>query len=320
MLMTYLNHFAALFTALVFLISAPHAQAQSAPCSDHPACEAALPTGEMCRIYLDAPDGTATLTTRQINGQVNGVDRAVPSGCYDPERVYGIAGWRFNTRGGNKLRELGFEQGRGVLRFALADGDGGDFADGFVWLVALPAESELRSVSASCKGPCPLQVEREDPNEEQVLAGFNFNRQGGGGHIRDISIESPLFPSWNYYANFSDDDFDYDVTLQYAVVPPGFLGPRVNVLQKYNPDVVWGRVIEGEVFVHPRVRAYTGEVTRLLHGFSFEFKNGGHFIEDIGVEPFPTEFHGWFQDHQGDENRRLPDDPFEWGFYYSPLR
>ena len=98
------------------------AVAQEAPC-EHAACRASPAFGAACRVYLDAADGDVTLHRSVLGGRVGGVSRAVPEGCYRADRVYGLQGWRFNTRGGHKIRQVKSLQRDGSLSFALADHD-----------------------------------------------------------------------------------------------------------------------------------------------------------------------------------------------------
>jgi hypothetical protein len=107
------------FTLTCILALSAHAQQNA--CSDHPACEAAPGLDRLCRVYLNAPDGgLISLPAGVIAGQINDVPRATPTGCNDPRATYALAGWRYNMRGGAKLQQMTFLQGRGGMQFALA--------------------------------------------------------------------------------------------------------------------------------------------------------------------------------------------------------
>ncbi len=303
------------FLTFVFFAGTTAAHAQEAPC-DHPACRATLPFEAACRIYLNAGDGEATLHRSVLGGMVGGVSRAVPEGCYQPGRVYGLQGWRFNTRGGHKIRHVKFKQNDDSMEFALEDGNGGDFADGFVWLVPLPDGTVLRSATASCAGPCRIALDPKQPFETVVLLGFDIERDDNDGHVRRFSVGpvsgSPTAPELR--VNFRDDDFDYRAEVQYAYLPPDAIADRGRVLNDYSRDDggFGTATVRNPSLPDPNLFAVTGPGNLVLQAFMFEFGNGGHFLEDIGLERRSTEFEAWFQDNQSRGERRHPDDPFTW--------
>lgn len=304
-------------------VAASAVAAQEAPC-DHAACRAAPAFGAACRVYLDAADGDATLHRSVLGGSVGGVSRAVPEGCYRADAVYGLQGWRFNTRGGHKIRHVKFLQQDGSLSFALADHNGDDFADGFVWLVPLPEGTVLRTARRDCTGTCRLELDPKAPEEVVVLAGFDVRRNENDGHVRRFAVgpvigtaTAPLLR-----VDFRDDDFDYGVAVQYAYLPPEAVAGVGRVGQTYtSPGGGFGSAtISNPAFPDPNLRAETGEGDLVLQFFAFGFGNGGHFLEDIGIERRMGEYEAWFQDNQARGERRNPDDPFDWRVGFVRLR
>ena len=298
---------------LFFILFSSTAMAQEAPC-DHPACRATLPFGAACRIYLN--DGDATLHRSVLGGMVGGVSRAVPEGCYQPGRVYGLQGWRFNTRGGHKIRQVKFLQNPESMEFAFVDKSGNDFADGFVWLVPLPEGTQLRSQTADCTGGCRIDLDAKDPFDTVVLLGFYIERDDNDGHVRRFSVGpvagSPTAPQIR--VNFQDDDFSYSAEIQYAYLPPDAIVGRGRVVTDYaGTEGGFGTAtVRTASLPDPDLFAVTGQGDIVLQAFMFEFRNGGHFLEDIGLERRSTEYEAWFQDNQARGERRHPDDPFTW--------
>lgn len=297
-------------------------------CGDHPACKANLYAATSCRLYLDARNGSRQLNINRLQEEVNGVPRSYTRPCYKDDRVYALQGWRFNTRGGHKIKTIGFMKwpDRNGVEYSLHDNDAGDFADAFVWLSILPVGTEKRYVSRDdCRGECILELERDSADQKIVLSGFKFRRKDGDGHVKRLAVipqasEGSLRP--RYLVAFQDNDFDYDVTLQYALVPSDYIGRMEQSAKTYRPNDQSRYTVDNQsanyaMSVHsdlvgPRRR---GKV--VLRGFEFKFSNGGHFIEDIGVQPHANSHSVWFQDHQSDDDRRTPDDPFEWRVFYS---
>lgn len=311
---------------LVFLAGLAVAQpvvAQEAPC-EHAVCRASPAFGAACRVYLDAPDGDATLHRSVLGGRVGGVSRAVPEGCYRADRVYGLQGWRFNTRGGHKIRHVKVLQQDGSLSFALADHNGEDLADGFVWLVPLPEGVELRSAQADCRGACRIGLAPKAAGEVMVLAGFDLRRDGNDGHVRRFAVGpvTSTATAPELRVDFRDDDFAYAVEVQYAYLPAGAVAGTGDVAQSYarNEGGFGTATVRNPSFPDPALRAETGEGDLVLRFFAFAFGNGGHFLEDIGIERRMGEYEAWFQDNQGRGERRHPDDPFDWRVGFVRLR
>ena len=311
------------FFILAGVVVVSGAVAQEAPC-EHVACRASPAFGAACRVYLDAADGDVTLHRSVLGGRVGGVSRAVPEGCYRADRVYGLQGWRFNTRGGHKIRHVKFLQRVGSLSFALADHDGDDFADGFVWLVPLPDGTVLRHVRAECTGACRLELAPKAAGEVVVLAGFDIRRAENDGHVRRFAVGPVIGTATapEMRVDFRDDDFAYSVEVQYAYLPPGAVAGTGDVAQSYarNDGGFGTAVVRNPSFPDPALRAETGEGDLVLQFFAFAFGNGGHFLEDIGVERRMGEYEAWFQDNQGRGERRHPDDPFDWRAGFVRLR
>lgn len=299
------------------------AVAQDAPC-EHVACRASPAFGAACRVYLDADDGDVTLHRSVLQGRVGGVSRAVPEGCYRADGVYGLQGWRFNTRGGHKIRHVKVLQRDGSLSFAFADHNGEDFADGFVWLVPLPEGTVLRRATADCTGACRIGLDPKRAEEVVVLAGFDIRRDRHDGHVRRFAVGpvAGTATAPEMRVDFRDDDFDYEVELQYAYLPSGAVTGRGGVAQSYaRDDGGFGTAtVRNPSFPDPALRAETGEGDLVLQSFSFAFGNGGHFLEDIGIERRMGEYEAWFQDNQGRGERRHPDDPFDWEAGFVQLR
>jgi len=312
------------FTALALTcLFALAARAQEGACPAHPACDAAPPTAGLCRIYLNAPTGNpAFLSNRVLNTPHNGTSRIQPSGCYDPDATYAMAGWRFNIRGGAKIQQMTFLQDSDGLQFAFADKDSGEYADGFVWLYKLPEGTRLRTARrTSCRNFCDVELGQVADNQIILISGFDFRRQDGDGHVRRVGLrQSRSGPFKAYTAIFTDDDFLFDVTVQYAIIPDDGRFIRHNSRWRYEPN--WRNYDEQRArdlnFVHPQLDLYTATPLRGLNGFSFEFRDGGRFLEYIGIEPFEDDAEVWFQDHQSDEDLRFPDDRFEG--YWSYIR
>ncbi len=322
----------AAFGLTVSLLAAFPAAAQ--PCAD-PACQAALPAGNACRVYVSAPIGIQRVDRAALDrGAAAGVE--LPIGCYQPGHVYGLQGWRFNMRGGHKVKGIRLLQDGTNIDFAFFDHDAHDFADGFAWLVPLPAGAVQRTATRTCRGPCDLALERKASDEIFVLVGFEFLRSSNDGHLRALSIgPSPLTTPTQEFVrvNFRDDDFEYRVTLQYSyvqvfqvtgVAPPGFaarlLDPAVvgKSYRRYEPG--FGEAVIRGTRPHPDLSDAVPPGDTVLAGFSFSFSNGGHFLEDLGLERTPSTYEAWFQDHQDRSDRREPDDPFVWSASFIMLR
>jgi hypothetical protein len=301
----------------------PAAHAQPANCDDHPACRASMPTGNVCRLYLNAGNGSQSFGEQSLDRIEGRASRSWPQRCYRGSRVFGLAGFRLNTRGGHKVKNFGFLHGRDSVEFWLEDKNSDDFSDGFVWLTGMPEGTEERFViRRNCRGECILRLEREDTTREIFLSGFKFSRKDGDGHVKRIAIlplqnEGSVYP--RYMVAFQDDDFEYEVRLQYVLVPRNTFGPLLEVAKTYDANND-GRMTRGEREpVHSDLIAVRQQGNIALRGFEFKFSNGGHFIEDIGVEPDQTAFQAWFQDNQSDDDRREPDDPLEWRVLYSRI-
>ncbi|WP_371227522.1 hypothetical protein [Roseovarius sp. 2305UL8-3] len=293
--------------------SASPVEAQDAPCS-HPACSASDAIGNACRIYFDAPTGRIALNAPDITGTVTGISRDQPDGCFDPTRPYGLQGWRYNTRGGHKIERILFIQRGDVMHFGLLDDDGNDYADGFVWLVPLPEGTQMRETSGvRCNARCTFDIDPIAEDEVFVLVGFSAKRQDGDGHVLRFGVGPPTGDASEpgLPITFMDDRFNYDVILQYAYVPASIVARRGTVSASYERN-------GGDV--RRQLRAETGAGDAVLQGFDFVFRNGGHFIEDIGIERREAEYEAWFQDNQGEDDRRRPDDPFEWRADFVMLR
>jgi hypothetical protein len=316
-----IEHFSSRPTSMLLVVIAlsggiPPGYAQDAPCT-HPACTASQAVGTACRIYLHSEAGEARFHQSVVNGSVGGVSRAQPEGCYDPSRVYGLQGWRFNTRGGHKIQRIAFLQDRGTLDFGLTDGDGGDYMDGFGWLVPLPAGTRERSTTLrSCGGRCRLGLDPMNPNDVFVLRGFEVRRVDGDGHVRRVAIGpvvgTPARPELR--VNFRDDDFTYRVRIQYAYLPAGAISESGDVGNTYERrDPHFGAAtIHSAAFSDRRLSARTPRGDAVLQSFAFGFRNGGHFLEDVGVERHSNSYEAWFQDNQSPAERREPDDSFSW--------
>lgn len=324
--------FALLCAPLMLISTLPFssaAQAQTVNCDDHPACRAAIPAGAVCRIYLDAWNGSRGFNVQRLHGMAGNASRSWPPTCYNLNQAFGLQGWRFNMRGGHKVKNIGFLHERNGVQFKLEDSDGGDFADGFVWLSRLP-EFSVRGSSVfqrGCRGECILELERDSADQTIVLSGFKFERQGGDGHLRRIAIipqplSSAASLNQRYLVAFQDDDFAYDVRLEYSLVPADKVGPMRELSKTYKREGDATVIAERRIPVHSDLVdvTATGTGNKVLRGFELRFLNGGHFIEDIGVEPGQGYYQVWFQDHQSEDDRRKPDDPFEWRVLYSSIR
>ncbi|WP_371227524.1 hypothetical protein [Roseovarius sp. 2305UL8-3] len=300
------------------------ARAQEETCPAHPACGAAPPTAGLCRIYLNAPNGNpAFLSNGTLGTSHNGIPRIQPSGCYDPNATYAMAGWRFNIRGGAKIQQMTFLQQSDGLQFAFTDKDGGEYADGFVWLYKLPEGTRLRTVNRiSCRTSCDMSLGQFRGSPIFLIAGYDFLRHDGDGHVRRIGLrQNSGFADYKtYVATFTDDDFLFDVTVQYAIIPDDGRFIRHNARWRYEPS--WRNYDDRRArdlnFVHPQLDLYTETPLRGLNAFAFDFGDGGRFLEYIGIEPFDDYAEVWFQDHQSDEDLRFPDDRFEG--YWSYIR
>ncbi|MEM9277630.1 MAG: hypothetical protein AAGA76_03570 [Pseudomonadota bacterium] len=303
------------------LFSAIPAYTQEAPCS-HDACRASMPQGNACRIYLNSDDGDASLHRSVLSGRVGGVSRAVPEGCYQPGQVYGLQGWRFNTRGGHKIRHIKFLQDSESMEFALADHDGNDFADGFVWLVPLPDGIELQETElVECNGGCRIPLGDKNPFDTVVLLGFEVLRDGDNdGHVRQFSVGRTSGPptSPEMRINFSHDDFGYRARVQFAVLPAGTVS-GTNRIGKSHEGHTGGfgtARVSNPTSPNADLRDDTPAGDSVLQSFGFAFENDGHFLEDVGIERISLGYEVWFQDNQARGERRNPDDPFIWRASY----
>lgn len=301
-------------------------------CEDeHPSCQRrySFPT---CAIYVDAASGASQLGQRTILELRNFHYRTYPQRCYRPGDVYALQGFRFNTRGGRKIKDISIwhSQRAGSLTFMFRDKNGGEFADGFVWLKAMPRESQLHEVQKlDCRGECYINIGPISGGQQVALSSFGFLRNGSEGHVRRVAVlpqQNAGTTNVGYKVAFQDDDFEYSVYLQYLVLPPGTLGPQRRVTKSYDPDRSDTVVLDAasridDLLVVPSglVADTTTRRQTALLGFDLRFKNGGHFLEDIGIEPHNTAYQAWFQDHQSLENRRKPDDPFEWTVVFASI-
>ena len=210
------------------------------------------------------------------------------------------------------------------LSFALADHDGDDFADGFVWLEPLPDGTVFRRARTECTGACRLELAPKAAGEVVVLAGFDIRRAENDGHVRRFAVGPVIGTATapEMRVDFRDDDFAYSVEVQYAYLPPGAVAGTGDVAQSYarNDGGFGTAVVRNPSFPDPALRAETGEGDLVLQFFAFAFGNCGHFLEDIGVERRMGEYEAWFQDNQGRGERRHPDDPFDWRAGFVRLR
>ena len=298
--------------ALLIVVFADAAPAQ-APCSD-PDCTASMPAADACRIYVDSGNGAGRYTATVIRGRIVNYVRAQPDGCYDPSRRYGLQGWRLTMRDDHKIRRIAVLQGPGSLSFALQDNDGGDYMDGFVWLVPLPRGTVIHDTSArECTGNCTLTLDPKDPDDIIVLVGFDVTRVSGDGHVKRFSVGPAVGTATNpaMQLNFSDDDFAYRARVQYAYLPAGALGARGDVQGSFARAGDEDEIVRAPG-PSPNLRAATPRGNTVLQSFVLTFRNGGHFLEDVGIERRDGGYEAWFQDGQSDDDRRYPDDPFAW--------
>ncbi|MEM8541627.1 MAG: hypothetical protein AAGF25_11800 [Pseudomonadota bacterium] len=213
--------------------------------------------------HFDEMRGPYTRTAGSIDGQ----------SCYRADRRYMLQGFRFNTRGGHKISKIGFIQSSlgGSVSYSFHDQDANDFADGYVWLKATPrGSSTIRTVIRNgCLGECFINLGSIENGRQIALAGFSFRRKEGDGHVRRSAIMPQLgagTTNFGYMVAFQDDDFEYDVTIQYYVLPAGTLerqrfetramrriimAAQFSMLQ--HRDVVWWRQVwQLRIFNEPR--------------------------------------------------------------------
>ncbi|MBY5990411.1 hypothetical protein [Roseovarius atlanticus] len=305
-------HIAALTVLILGSLVAGRAQAQDAPCS-HAACRAAQAVAPACRIYMEASTGRATFSHRALQGRVSFASRDQPDGCLRRGQAYALQGWRFNNRGGHKVQRLRLLQRAELFDIAFEDGDGGDYIDGFAWLVPLPEGVPIRTVQArECRGQCRLTLPGVRATDTVVLTGFEVARVGGDGHVRELAIGPADFSGGQGMmpVTFRDDDFAFRATVQYAVLPRGMVSgdqrARSDYARQGLPNLLSAR------YIHPDLQRPSGAGARMLRGFRMAFGNGGHFLEDVGIEPLPMAYMAWFQDNQPAAERRVPDDPLAW--------
>ena len=316
--------------AFTVLTPVPKSAAQQtcAACS-HPACCASAPVADACRVYMHAPEGSARwLPSAIVQSEESPFHQVEPVGCYDPGRVYGLQGWRFNIRGGHKIKRVKFMQRSGDplreggwLEIALHDHDGNDYMDGFVWLVPLPEGTALRTTrTQTCRGLCPFVLAPKNPTDIIVLAGFDVVREDGDGHVRTFSIGPNLGTETQpaVRVNFSDDNFAYRARIQYAYIPAGAVAANRNVVsQRYRRPSFSPGVVPSAP--SPLLLAGTPRGNAVLQTFSLGFQDGGHFLEDVGLERRAGAYEAWFQDNQGTTDRRQPDDSFNWSAGFAIL-
>lgn len=260
------------------------------------ACEANDPRGNACRVFFTSSTG---------DGAISGDQQ--PQGCYDPNTAYALQGFRLHAAGGQKLNRIGLSQDDEGASFAFLDADGGDAAQGYAWLMPLPEGTEIQSVTApDCAGVCLVPLGPIGDDVTFVLSGFEFARASGEGNIEQLAI-GPIFISPTgigaLSVDFREAEFTYSARIDYALVP-------TSVLE--GPNSVGGEYRGGSVAL---VGLSGGENT-ILQGFSFNFKNGGKQLVDIGLELSNFGYEAWFQDQQPEANRRKPDDPFDWKVDY----
>lgn len=280
------------FSMLVVVFSWP---AFSQSCSGS-ACEANDPRGNACRVFFASSTGEGAIAGSQQ-----------PQGCYDPNSPYALQGFRLHAAGGQKLNRIGLSQDDAGVSFAFLDANGGDATQGYAWLMPLPNGTEIQSVTApDCAGVCLVPLGPISNDVTFVLSGFEFARASDEGNIEQLAI-GPIFISPTgvgaLSVDFRDAEFTYSARIDYALVPTSALE---------GPNTAGGEYRGGSVSL---VGLAGGENT-ILQGFSFNFKNGGQRLVDVGLELSNFGYEAWFQDQQPEENRRKPDDPFDWKVDY----
>ncbi|MFK7940863.1 MAG: hypothetical protein AB8B82_15890 [Roseovarius sp.] len=305
---------------VITFLAAIAAHAIDEACPDHPSCVSPIVVGGSCQIYLEG-FGSQVVTGNRTNRDLYWRNRSWTPGCYREDDIYALQGFRFNTRGGHKIKNFAVLNRSRDVSFALEDADSGDLASGFIWVTLMPRGSERRFVTATCRGECIVDLPRDRLDQQVVLAGFRFRRVDGDGHVRRVMV-MPMAPDsmtdGRYRVAFQDDDFEYDVLLQYALIPADTLSNTQDVRKLYNRGGSYTDEERADPdFVHHDLRIRDNPGWNILRGFEFEFRNGGHFIEDIGIEKNQHGFEAWFQDNQADNERRYPDDPFEWRIIFS---
>jgi hypothetical protein len=272
--------------------------------------------GDACRVYVDSASGQANFHRSFILGTTGGISRTNPAGCYGEGQVYGLQGWRFNMPDGHKLGRIKLKQDPDSIDFEMTDGDRNDFMDGFVWLVPLPEGTQRRETTRSCRGSCTLTLDRKEDDEVFVLIGFDLNRNDDDeGHVRQISV-GPISgddTAPTIQVIFSDDAFGYQATIQYAYISDNIVDLTGRVEASYSKE-------NNSSGTDPNLTRSTPTGNAVLQGFNFEFLNGGHFIEEIGLERHRSSYEAWFQDHQDRSDRRNPDDPFDWEAHFVILK
>lgn len=280
------------------------ASAQTAEVCEGVGCTAAEPVGRACRIFFQG-DGVA-LNRFNIGG-FDRYDVERPDGCLQPGQVYGLQGFRMHWPGGHKVARFAIHQAGGGFQFFMRDARGIDPAQAFVWLVPLPPGTELRETR--CQFGCVPLVPPIPRDKVYVIAGFDFKKPKGDGHLESFLIDTTFVGSGQLGAVFRDKDRWNSVRIiQYAVVDRSALAGNATISGSYTRDQA------GEL------RKATAEGDAVLTKLSFKFGNGGHFIEDIGLERSRFSYEAWFQDDQSRADRRTPDDPFDWEAQFRFLR
>ncbi len=209
---------------------------------------------------------------------------------------------RFDN-GDHKLRAIGITHGaKRRANAEFADKDNNDPMKMDVTFRQAPVAKSY-SVTQKCRGTCTLAI-KPGPGGKQwrlALRGFRLWRPSGqDSNVREIAV-APSGDMKSYKVTFKDNGtFDYTATVQYA----WFKTSRPEVPTAY----VRGRGTPRSSFPRVKMQPELDYPGLVLRGFSFQYRDGDHHVEGVGV----TFGSAWMHDGDYGDNVSI-------GASYEPL-
>lgn len=214
------------------------------------------------------------------------------------KRAAGLNGFGFNFNGhdDHEIRSIGLLQAPGKATATYQDQDGKEAYNFFGKYVHLANADLHQAARNDCRGSCTLPIPRET-DKVFILAGFEVsNRRGEDRNLRQLSVV-PELAAGRVRVTFTDNSgFDFATRVQYLVLP------KSAVLSEESYSLTERR----------RSTKARRPGTRVLESFSFQFLNGDHHLNAIGVQAGALVFMGM--------NDRNYDDPVRAEARFAVLR